>query len=91
MCRTSRRAKSRAEKCLAAVLLLALAGCSGRIWRDQVSPDGITYRWYTNEVSMDEVSAEAVRHCSAYGRRPQLVRVFEDQDMSVANYVCATP
>jgi hypothetical protein len=37
---------------------------------------------------MDEAMNEALRHCAAYGRQSRLQRVFEDQDMTTANFVC---
>jgi hypothetical protein len=73
---------------LGALLLLALADCTGRIWRENGTADGITLHWYTREVSMDEATGEAHEHCEAYGRRSRLVRVFEDQDTTTANFAC---
>jgi hypothetical protein len=70
------------------LLLLALAGCAGRIWHEDASADGIRLRWYTPEVTIDVARAEALEHCRRFDRRPELVREFADRDMTVADFAC---
>lgn len=70
------------------VLLLALAGCSGRIWEENATAAGIRLHWYTQENTIDNVRAEAVEHCRSFGRRAELIQEFEDQDMSTADFAC---
>lgn len=70
------------------LLLLTLLGCSGRIWREDASADGIRLHWYTREVTIDFARAEALEHCSRFGRRPELIREFADQDVTSADFAC---
>jgi hypothetical protein len=69
-------------------MALALAGCVGRIWRDEADADGIRLHWYTSKVSIDEARAEAVRYCQARGKRAELEDEFIDRDVTVARFAC---
>ncbi len=70
------------------MLLLTLLGCTGRLWQEHADADGITLHWYTRESTMDTVRDEAIEHCSLYGKRAELLREFEDQDMTTASFAC---
>jgi hypothetical protein len=77
--------------CRTGLIALAslLAGCaSGRIWTDESAPQGIALHWYTKEVSIDAAKAAADAHCRQAGRRAVLVREFEDQDITRAQFDC---
>lgn len=70
------------------LLLLALLGCAGRIWRDHADADGIALHWYTREASVDIARAAAAEHCRGFGKRAELVSEFEDQDVTRATFAC---
>jgi hypothetical protein len=72
----------------APALLLALAGCAGRLWVDQASADGITLHWYTREATIDTAHAEALEHCRGYGKGVVLLDEFADQDITRARFAC---
>lgn len=69
-------------------LALALAGCAGRIWVDQSSPQGIRIHWYTQESTIDIAHGMAVEHCQEHGKGAVLLRLFEDHDVTVADFAC---
>ena len=78
----------RGWRAAAPALLLALAGCAGRLWVDQASADGITLHWYTREATIDTAHAEALEHCRGYGKGVVLLDEFADQDITRARFAC---
>lgn len=70
------------------LMLLALAGCAGRVWLDQASPDGITLHWYTRDATIGIAHAEAAEHCRRFGKGAVLLDEFEDQDITTAHFAC---
>jgi hypothetical protein len=69
-------------------IVVSLAGCTGRIWVDHQSDDGLRLRWYTDEASIDDATSRAGELCAASGRRATLVQEFEDQDVTLAEFAC---
>jgi hypothetical protein len=69
-------------------LVLSLAACAARIWRDEATPQGVRLHWYTNEASIDDARAEAARYCRAGGARAELQDEFIDNDVTVAHFAC---
>jgi hypothetical protein len=70
------------------LLLLALVGCAGRVWRDHADADGIALHWYTREATINIARAAAAEHCSDFGKRAELVSEFEDHDITRASFAC---
>jgi len=69
-------------------LLLAPAGCAGRLWVDRASAEGVRLHWYTREATMDIARAAAAENCRRYGKGAVLLDEFEDRDVTTANFAC---
>ena len=69
-------------------MAVLLAGCAGRIWTDQSTPQGLALHWYTKETTVEAATAEAETHCRNFGTHAVLLGEFEDQDITRAQYAC---
>jgi hypothetical protein len=69
-------------------VLVVLAGCAGRVWRDHADADGIALHWYTREATVDIAHAEAAEHCRSFGKHAELLAEFEDHDVTRARFAC---
>ena len=67
---------------------LTLAGCAGRIWRDEADAEGVRLHWYTGKPSIDEARAAAARYCQVRAKRAELEGEFIDRDVTVARFAC---
>jgi hypothetical protein len=86
------RAGSFALRFAGAVLVLAVAGCSGASggppWVTAVSPDLVTLRWYTDQTPAALAGAVAEAHCTALGKTAMLASDEESGDAQIAQYDC---
>lgn len=64
------------------------AGPLGPPWPEVMSPDGITLRWYPDEVSEAEAHHAADAHCSAIGRSAVFAAVEQDGSAEIGTYRC---
>jgi putative hemolysin len=81
-------AGSCALRLIGAMLVLAVAGCSGPPWVTAVSPDLVALRWYTNQTPIFATAAVAQAHCASLGKTAVLVSDQESGGAQMARYDC---
>jgi hypothetical protein len=73
---------------VAAAALLSLTGCAGPPWTISRSPDEITLRWWSDQVSEAQAQDVAGSYCTQMGKAVELNSLEQHGSASVGRYRC---
>jgi len=78
-----------ARPLLTALLPLLVAGCAnGPPWPVSRSPEHITLRWYSDDMTVDQARAAARNYCGRFGKGETLESIGKDGSAQIGQFRC---
>jgi putative hemolysin len=74
---------------IAVIVLMSMAACSiAEPWTMSQSTNGITLRWWSDELADAQAAGTAGAYCTQMGRAAETISIERDGSASIGHYRC---
>jgi hypothetical protein len=73
---------------IAIIVLMSLAACNGEPWTLSQSSNGITLRWWADELADAQAAGTAGAYCTQMGKAVETIAIERDGSASIGHYRC---